>query len=450
MRRTRSILAAVAAAGLLVTSACSSDPAPVAGSTPPVASSSDAAVDPTTDAVEPTTDAATSDAATSDAATDAATSEPTDAPATTGGGDTSEDSEWFVKADYERQLAQRSVTPEGDPATPWLQAIEPEYVDTSAFKADGPQNLCFSNASTGNPWRATGYTTMVSQVEVLQEAGVIGEYTYADAADNDEQQITDIQNFISGGTCDALIVSPSTTATLTPAVEAACASGIPVIVFDRGVNTDCSTTFIHPIGGYAYGADGANFLVDNLEPGSRVLALRIAPGVDVLENRYAAAERIFNEAGIEIIAAEFTGGDGAKIKEIVAGALEQGEIDGLWTDAGAGILSAIEAFEDAGVDYPLFVGEDEMTFLRKWQAEDLNGIGLVYSNFQWRTAVLAAQKIWAGEEVPKEWVLPQVPVTTTEERDALIETYKDMPDLFYARFGGDDLPAYPGGYTGNR
>ena len=62
-----------------------------------------------------------------------------------------------------------------------------------------------------------------------------------------------------------------------------------MIVFDRGVNTDCMVTFIHPIGGYAYGADGAEFLVENLEPGDKVLALRILPGVDVLENRWAAA-----------------------------------------------------------------------------------------------------------------------------------------------------------------
>ena len=130
---------------------------------------------------------------------------------------------------------------------------------------------------------------MQQQVEVLKSEGVIGEFRVSDAADDDNKQISDIQAFVDAGDCDAIIISPSTTATLTPAVEAACASGVPVIVFDRGVNTDCMVTFIHPIGGYAYGADGAEFLVDNLEPGDKVLALRILPGVDVLENRWAAA-----------------------------------------------------------------------------------------------------------------------------------------------------------------
>ncbi len=316
MRRTRTIFAAVAAAGVLVTSACSTD-TPVASSTSAAAGTTAAASEAETTAAATQPASAASVDKTTEAASETAT-ETSDSATAVG------DSEWFIKADYDRQLAQRDAAPEGDAATPWLQAIDPEWIDTAEFKQDGPQNLCFSNASTGNPWRATGYVTMQSQIAVLQKQGVIGDYKYSDAADNDEQQITDIQKFISDGTCDALIVSPATTATLTPAVEKACASGIPVIVFDRGVNTDCATTFIHPIGGYAYGADGANFLVDNLEAGKRVLALRIAPGVDVLENRWAAAERIFADSDLTVVGAEFTGGDGAEIKSIVASYLEKG------------------------------------------------------------------------------------------------------------------------------
>ena len=433
MRTTRSLVAAGAAATLLLAAACSSD-TPTADSSN---SSSSSSAEETSSSAEETS---------SSAEETSASEEPSESeePPASGGSD----NEWFEQAAYDNQLRWLEATPEGDAATPWLQAIEPDWVDTAAFKADGPQNLCFSNASNDNPWRATGLVTFNSQVEVLQGEGVIGEYFYSDAGGSDEQQITDIQKFISDGNCGAIVISPATSATLTPAVEAACASGLPIIVFDRGVNTDCQVTFIHAVGGYAYGAEGANFLVDNLEAGSRVLALRILPGVDVLEHRWAAAEQIFAESDLEVVGVEFTDGDGAKIKSIIASYLERGDIDGVWTDAGDGILSAIEAFEDAGKDYPLAVGEDELTFLRAWQEKDFTGVGLVYSNFQWRTAVLAAQKIWAGEEVPSEWVLPQVSVKTPEERDEILTKYADMPNLFYASFGGEDLPAYPAGYQG--
>jgi ribose transport system substrate-binding protein len=358
------------------------------------------------------------------------------------GGTPAEGDGFFVKADYDRQLAQRDVAPEGDAATPWLQAIEPEMVDTASFKKAGANTLCFSNASVSNPWRQTGWITMQQQVEVLKDEGVIADFKVADAADDDNKQISDIEAFVASGDCDALIVSPSTTRTLTPAVEKACESGLPVIVFDRGVNTDCMVTFIHPIGGYAYGADGAEFLVENLEPGSTVLALRILPGVDVLENRWAAAQEIFKDSELEILGNEFTEGNAAEIKNIVTQYLEKGDVDGIWMDAGDGSVAAIEAFEDAGKDYPVMVGEDELSFMRKWKEEGLTAIAPAYSNFQWRTPVLAAQKIWAGEEIPKEWVLPQSPITEDDLDDYLARN-EAMPSLHYAKFGGEDLPGFP-------
>jgi len=390
--------------------------------------------------------ACTTDAPTESAQPTPAATEGTETVTDTDGG--TPEGEFFVRTDYERELAQRDMTPEGEDATPWLQMIEPvEMVDTSEFVSEGPNTLCFSNASVSNPWRVTGWTTMQQQVEVLQEEGVIGEFRVADAADDDNKQISDIQSFVSDGDCDAIIISPSTTATLTPAVEAACESGAPVIVFDRGVNTDCAVTFIHPIGGYAYGASGAEFLVENLEPGSSVLALRILPGVDVLEHRWGAANDIFSQSDLEVVGVEFTEGDAARIKDVVTQYLQRGDVDGIWMDAGDGAVAAVEAFEDMGEDYPVFVGEDELSFMRKWQDTGMTAIGLSYSNFQWRTPVLAAQMIWAGEEVPAEWVLPQQPVTE-DDLEEYLERNAEMPSLHYAKFGGEDLPGYPEAWQG--
>jgi ribose transport system substrate-binding protein len=279
-------------------------------------------------------------------------------------------------------------------------------------------------------------------VNVLKQSGDITDFRVSDAGDDDNKQISDIQSFVDSKACNAIIISPSTTATLTPAVEAACKSGVPVIVFDRGVNTDCMVTFIHPIGGYAFGADAAEFLVDKLEPGKKVLALRILPGVDVLENRWAAAQEIFGKSDLEILGDEFTGGDGAKIKDIVTQYLQRGDVDGIWMDAGDGAVAAIEAFEDAGKDYPVMSGEDELSFMRKWKDTGMTAIAPVYSNFQWRTPILAAVKIWKGEQVPKEWVLPQDAITD-QDRDEYLDRNKDMPALHYAKFGGEDLPGFP-------
>ena len=247
--------------------------------------------------------------------TDSSLDDP-DAAGDPGDGESSSSEEWFVQADFDEQMEQMDATFEGDPSEPWLQYIDGEMTDTSEFAGGGGNKVCFANASISNPWRQTGWITMNQQLEVLEDSGVISEMETRDAQDDDNTQIADIDYFISEGNCDAFIISPNSTAAMTPAVERACETGKPVVVFDRGVETDCATTFIHPIGGYAWGIETANFLVDNLEEGDKVVALRILPGVDVLETRWAAAEKIFEENGIEAVD-YFTGADPTEIKKII-------------------------------------------------------------------------------------------------------------------------------------
>ena len=345
------------------------------------------------------------------------------------------------QAIYDEQYAQREVVPEGPEDEPYLQHINAEMVATTEYASAGAKKACFANASISNPWRQTGWITMNQQLKVLQESGAISEMETRDAQDSDDTQIADIDYFINEGNCDVFLISPNSTAAMTPAVERACATNKPVIVFDRGVETDCQVTFIHPIGGFAWGIDTAEFLIDNLKKGDKVIGLRILPGVDVLEQRWAGAEKLFAEAGIEAVD-YFTGADPAKIKSIISDELAKGDVAGIWMDAGDGAVAAIEAFEDAGVDYPVMTGEDEMSFLRKWKETGLTGLAPVYSNFQWRTPLLAAAMIFKGEEVPKEWVLPQNPINA-EEVDFYLKANDGMPDGHYAKFGGENLPGYP-------
>jgi ribose transport system substrate-binding protein len=368
-----------------------------------------------------------------EAAQEPAATEQADKEITTG-----EQSEFFVQEEYDKQLEQRTKTPEGPEDKPWEQAIEPEMVDTSEYKAKSASgwNLCFSNAAVDNPWRQVGWKTMQAEVKLHKE---IANFRAIDAEAKDDKQISDIEE-LAGGNCDALIVSPNTTATLTPAVEAACKK-VPVIVFDRGVNTDCPVTFVHPIGGYAFGAEGAEFLIDNVDSGGKVLALRILPGVDVLETRWSAAKVKFDESDLDVVGVEFTDGDAAKTKSIVSDYLQrEGQIDGVWMDAGATAVAAMEAFEDNGQDIPPFVGEDQLDFLTKWQEDGLTAVAPTYSNFQWRTAVIAATRVLKGEEVPKEWVLPQ-PTITEENLDQYVDP--NMPPLHYALCGCEEMPGYP-------
>lgn len=347
-------------------------------------------------------------------------------------------------AEFERQKALLTVAPQGPEGKPWEQHLGGEKVDTARYKKPGPYKLCFSNAGVNNPWRVVGFTNM--QAEVDANKADIASFTHADAEGKDDKQISDINAFVNSGQCDALIVSPNTTAALTPAVEAA-AKKLPVVVFDRGVDTKAPVTFINPIGGYGFGIQGASFIAEKIPAGGAVLALRILPGVDVLENRWAAAERIFKEKGIKVVGAEFTNGDNAKTKAIVEDYLNRfGKIDGVWMDAGATAVAALEAFEDAGKPYPVINGEDQQDFLQKWKKNKLTAIAPTYPTYQWRTPVIAALRILKGEPViGPTWKLPQ-PEITAETLDRYVND--KMPPLHYALCGCEQMANYPARWGG--
>jgi ribose transport system substrate-binding protein len=353
------------------------------------------------------------------------------------GGGSAVQAKFFSQADMDRQMAQRKIRPSGDPETPWLQAISPQYVDTSKYKKKAPWHLCFSNAGVGNPWRVTGYTTMKAEVKLHPE---IKDFTVVDAESKDDKQISDLSDLQSKN-CDAVIVSPNTTAALTPAIERLCKTGVPVVVFDRGVTTQCPVTYVHPIGGYAFGAASAEFIASKLPHGGKVLALRILPGVDVLETRWGAAKSIFDKAGVKVVGAEFTDGDPAKTKTIVGDYIQRfGNLDGVWMDAGATTVAAVEAFQDAGKKVPPIDGEDQQDWLQLWQKNHYTAFSSVYPVYQWRTAVIAATDILSGKKVPREWVLPQ-PVITQNDLPQWITP--NMPPLFYSSCGCQKMPGFP-------
>ncbi|WP_202964826.1 ABC transporter substrate-binding protein [Inquilinus limosus] len=346
--------------------------------------------------------------------------------------------------EFEAQRALMSAKAEGPADKPWEQHYGSQMVDTAKYKKAGPYKLCFSNAGVGNPWRVVGFTTMQAEVDVHKAD--IASFTVADAEGKDDKQISDIKAMLASGNCDALIVSPNTTAALTPAVEEACKQ-VPVIVFDRGVLTDCPVTVVKPIGGYAFGIAAAEYIAANVPKGGKVLALRILPGVDVLENRWAAAKRIFDEKGIEVVGAEFTDGDRAKTKSIVEDTLTRvGKLDAVWMDAGATSVAAIEAFEDQGMDVPIVTGEDQQDFLQKWKQSGMKAVAPTYPTYQWRTAVIAAVRVLKGEAVPgPAWSLPQ-PTITAENLDKYVND--KMPPLHYAMCGCEGMPDYPQRWIG--
>jgi ribose transport system substrate-binding protein len=359
--------------------------------------------------------------------------------------------QFFTDADYSKSkeyMTKAALNP-NDPI--YLQYLEENPTDISKYSQyasfagkQPPYNLCFSNAGVNNPWRVTGYVTMREQVEALRAEGLVKNFYHLDAQGDDAKQIADIQDIINTpGKCDALIVASNTSEALTPIVEKACAV-MPVIQFDRYAQTDCPVVSERPIGGYAFGISGAEKVVKDLgSAGGNVLAFRILPGVDVLEQRWGAARKIFEaNPQINVIGVEFVGYDSFKANTVVSDYLAKyGHIDAVWMDAGGTAVTILEAFKDAGAPYPkVMIGEDQQDFLEYWKANKINGLAPTFPTFQWRTAVLAAVMFLQGKPVQHHWVLPQ-PDVTSANLDKFVGS--GMPPLYYVMSSAEDLKTWP-------
>jgi ribose transport system substrate-binding protein len=342
---------------------------------------------------------------------------------------------FFSMNDLTQQLKWVEAKPSGDPNYPWLQVVnsDGEQVDTSQWeKEDG--TVCFSNASTANSWRVTGRAAMLFEVERQKAAGAFANFIETNALGKSDKQVADIEALMNKG-CDVFIVSPAAPDQLAPVLEKLAASGKPVVVFERGVNAKNITSFIHPIGSYAFGYEGAVWLANTMGGKGNVLALRVLPGVEVLENRWSAASLVFSKyPDIKVVGVEFDESDPSKAKAIVLDYLKRnnGKIDGIWSDIGALSGSIYDAFIEYGAMVPPMTGEDYNGFLKTWDSKKLKAIAPSNPVFQWRTAVVAAAKILKGQPVPKEWVLPQPSINQDNLKDYV---FQDLPDSLYSSSG---------------
>jgi len=98
----------------------------------------------------------------------------------------------------------------------------------------------FSNASTGNPWRASMMDTIYHARDTY---GDMLELVITDANDDVQKQLADCEDLLQQG-IDALILSPAVSDALAPVVDMCNDKGIPIIVFDRIINNPNFTAYV--------------------------------------------------------------------------------------------------------------------------------------------------------------------------------------------------------------
>ena len=172
---------------------------------------------------------------------------------------------------------------------------------TACSRGEDPYVIGVSQCSV-DAWREAANN------EIMQEASFYGDVTVniRSVHDDSEQQVEDIEKFISEKV-DLLVISPNESASLTPVVEKAYRSGIPVILYDRKVDSDQYTAFI---GGdnRQIGSIAGSYAMSTLRNSGRICVIRGTKGSTADTERYEGfmeALRDNTEFSGEVVAEEY-------------------------------------------------------------------------------------------------------------------------------------------------
>ena len=109
----------------------------------------------------------------------------------------------------------------------------------TSCRTSRPRYVIGVSQCSNDAWREKMNNEMLTEALLYDDVSV----EIRSAEDNNNRQIADIRSFIDRGV-DLLVVAPNEAIPVTPVVEEAYASGIPVIVVDRKILSDQYTAYI--------------------------------------------------------------------------------------------------------------------------------------------------------------------------------------------------------------
>ena len=222
------------------------------------------------------------------------------------------------------------------------------------FAGAAAQSIGLSVSTLDNPF----FVTLRDGAQAMaDELGL--ELLVTDARDSVSTQISDIEDLVQRG-IDVLIVNPTDSDAVVPAVMAANAAGVPVIAVDRGVGAGAEVAYFIASDNVAGGSAAGEFICEMIGGSGPVVELEGIPGVSATRERGLGFNTFVSEncPGIEIVArqtANFNRAEGLSVMENIL--VAQPEIEAVFAHNDEMALGALQAVEESGRDI-LVVGFD--------------------------------------------------------------------------------------------
>lgn len=287
---------------------------------------------------------------------------------------------------------------------------------TVALYADGEKiyTVAFAQDTLDNDYRIA----QLKEIEKSFEKEKNIRFIYSNAKANAAVMVLQLEDFIAMGV-DVIMVSPANEYLVVPVLEKAYAKGIPVILVDRGIQSDRYTTFIHPDNTLIAEA-AARYMAEKMGYRGTILMLKGVPDVDVTRERTDAFLKVIGRyKKIRVIARS---GNFLRRDTILAmkALHSSGETyDAIYSQSDS-MLSGVRLFmKREGIDPAsvLMVGIDYIDEARQAIRNGSQDSSFIYS-LCGKESAEAAMALLRGETVPKEIILKSEHVTR-ENVDAI-------------------------------
>lgn len=299
----------------------------------------------------------------------------------------------------------------------------------SAFGGDRTGYVIgFSNSFNGNTYRQTMEAFAQEAANKLIAAGEMKELIFAEANQNNNTQIQQIQSFIMQGV-DAIIIDPGSATALTAVIQEASDADIPVIIVNDGpVVSDAELCYQVNFDAVEQMGVLTRYICDAMGGKGNLIELRGMQGdaFDAMAHR-GVVEALKNYPDVKVVAEIYTDWTGSKAQAELASILPTlgVEVHGVVTQGGDS-YAAVQAFQQAGLKLPIIGGDNRGYFLKWWANEapkGYNTISVSANPWDGATAVYVAVDVLNGMDVPNSMVHPFGVVTADD-----VQQFANVPD----------------------
>ena len=313
------------------------------------------------------------------------------------------------------------------------QCMVPWASDTQFLqypKKPGPYRIALANGYLANTWRIQMVQTAKAYAAQSDVKAKLKEFKVVSTGEDVPAQISAINNFIDSG-YDAIVVDAQNPTAFGPVIRRAKQAGVILVAFDNTLDTtDAINVDVDQKG---LGVLWANWLIDHVPSGGKILEVRGVAGTSVDTDRHAGISETLKASGKPFTVTEVVGkwDDGVAQKAAADAFATNGPFAGITVQGGD--TGVVRALMDAKQPFVPFAGETENGFRKLCAAHAADGLKCTSAGTgpaQVAVAIKVALAALDGEVVPQSIKLPTSVVSDPDFKKD-VNYYPDQSDNFF-------------------